>query len=234
MNEYLHTLKYQLMATEGLEGEKLSQRIEGKDWPSDNAITMIGEKRLDNIVDCITQIQKDNVQGDLIECGVWRGGASVFMKAALNELSMSRKVFVADSFCGFQKKNELRFDIDKGANFLDAKELAVSKDEVKKNFEKYKLLDENVVFIEGFIENTLPSFTASLSLVRLDMDLYGPTLMALEYLYDKLSIGGFVIIDDYTSMLCCITAVEHFRQRHNVTEKIHMIDHTGAYWRKGR
>lgn len=232
MNEYLRALKYQLMDIGGLEGSALVQRLEGKDWPSDNAITMIGEKRLDNLVDCITQIQKENVQGDLIECGVWRGGASIFMKATLNELSMPRKVFVADSFCGFQKKNELRFDIDKGASFLDAIELSVSKDEVQKNFEKFELLDENVIFIEGFVENTLPTFNEQLSLIRLDMDLYGPTLMALEYLYDKLSIGGYVIIDDYASMLCCITAVEHFRRRHNITEKISTIDHTGAYWRK--
>lgn len=232
MNEYLQTLKHQLMSTRGLEGEALAQRLEGKDWPSNNAITMIGEKRLDNLFDCISLIQKENVEGSLIECGVWRGGAVIFMKAILNELSMQRKVFVADSFCGFQRKENLRFDIDKGANFLDAKELAVSKGEVEGNFEKYGLLDENVVFIEGFVEHTLPEFKGELSLLRLDMDLYGPTLMALEYLYDKLVVGGFVIIDDYASMLCCITAVEHFRQRHNITEKINMIDHTGAYWRK--
>src|SRR3954466_9629840 len=73
-------------------------RAEGKDWPAD-ADTMIGLRRLDNLQFVIQQVLADGVPGDLIETGVWRGGACIFMCAALKAYGNdSRRVWVADSF----------------------------------------------------------------------------------------------------------------------------------------
>ena len=80
-----------------------NKRLNGSDWPA-NAKTMIGYNRLTNIEDCIRIIKEEKIKGDLIETGVWRGGAVIFMKAVLNELDLTDKnVWLADSFQGLPK-----------------------------------------------------------------------------------------------------------------------------------
>ncbi len=82
------------------------EKLEGRIWPR-YAETMIGLKRLDNIQFCIESVLSNNIQGDLIEVGVWRGGASIFMKAVLAaNRAIDRRVFVADSFEGLPKPDE--------------------------------------------------------------------------------------------------------------------------------
>src|ERR1017187_5803021 len=75
-----------------------ADRTEGKDWPPE-AETMIGLRRLDNLQFCIADVVKCGVAGDLIETGVWRGGASIFARAVLKVYGdTSRLVWLADSF----------------------------------------------------------------------------------------------------------------------------------------
>jgi hypothetical protein len=108
---------------------------------------MIGLKRLDNIQFCIENIIKNNIEGDLIETGVWRGGATIFMRAVLAAYDITdRRVFVADSFEGLPKPNENKYPADKSDLHHTKEFLAVSIDDVKANFEKYGLLDDRVVF----------------------------------------------------------------------------------------
>lgn len=228
MNEYLHKLKHKLMRTEGLEGDALTQRLAGKDWPNNGAITMIGEKRLDNIYDCLENVISNKIPGDFIECGVWKGGACVYAKAVINQLKSDKKVFVADSFCGFPKP---KFNWDKGANFLDSKELKVSEDEVKLNFKKYECLDDNVIFVKGYFEDTLPKLNETFSIIRADGDLFESTIDILVNLYQQLSIGGFMIIDDF-SLKCCQEAVRQYLQQNHLEVDMKVIDYTGIYWKK--
>jgi len=190
---------------------------------------MVGLGRLDNIQWCLEAIIKDNVPGDFIECGVWRGGACIFAKAVLDELQSDRRVVVADSFCGFPQP---KLNWDKGANFLGAPELQVSEEEVKKNFQKYGYLDERVVFVKGYFEDSLPKLDGTFAVVRADGDLFESTVNVLEYLYPKLSIGGYMIIDDYHAMKCCEAAVTQYRQMFHIHATIKEIDGVGVYWQK--
>jgi O-methyltransferase len=115
----------------------------------------------------------------------------------------NRKVFVADSFEGLPRPDE-RYPADRGDKHHLNTYLAVSLDEVKNNFRKYSLLDDKVVFLEGWFKNTLPTAPIEkLSVLRLDGDVYGSTLEALLNLYPRLSMGGFCIIDDYNLVLLC-------------------------------
>jgi O-methyltransferase len=212
--------------------EKLRER--GLDWPA-RAESMIGLKRMQNLQDCIEQIIKDDVPGDLIETGVWRGGACIFMKANLEAWGdTTRKIWLADSFEGLPRPNAELYPADTGDTLHKHGGLAVGAQQVRANFERYRLLDERVEFLVGWFKDTLPTAPVErLSLMRLDGDMYESTIQAIEPLYPKLSPGGFCIIDDFGSHPSQAgQAVHDYRARHGITDEIIQIDECGAFWRK--
>ncbi len=196
--------------------------------------TMIGRRRMENIEFCLDRILADRVPGDLVECGVWRGGAVVFMKGYLAAFQVEdRIVWVADSFEGLPAPT---LQQDEGLDLTAARYpmLAIDLDTVRDLFQRYGLLDENVRFLKGWFKHTLkPAPIQTLSLLRLDGDLYESTMDALDALYDKVAPGGFIIVDDYGALLPCKQAITDFRQRHTITDPLEMVDWTGAFWRKG-
>ncbi len=213
--------------------DDLSFRIEGRDWPSDGE-TMIGLKRLDNLQSCIDSVLADGIEGDFIETGVWRGGACIFMKAVLAAYGeTTRKVWVADSFEGLPKPDG-RYGQDKGDGLWRLRgDLGVGVEEVRENFRKYGLLDDNIRFLKGWFKDTLPGAPfEKLAIARLDGDMYSSTMDALMALYPKLSRGGYLIVDDYGACAPCEQAVQDYRREQGITTPIIPIDWTGVYWRK--
>jgi O-methyltransferase len=209
------------------------KRAAGQDWPA-NAETMIGLARLDMLQHAIQTILQQNIPGDLIETGAWRGGGAIFMRAVLKAHGdASRIVWVADSFEGLPKPDG-RYSQDKGDHHWRYNSvLGVSLEEVKRNFVRYGLLDEQVRFLEGWFKDTLPAAPIErLALLRLDGDMYSSTMDALESLYPKLSPGGYAVIDDYGALPVCRQAVDDFRNRHEIRDPMETIDWTGVYWRK--
>jgi O-methyltransferase len=211
------------------------ERDEGRDLPLD-AETMVGLRRLDHLQRCVADVLERDVPGDLIECGVWRGGAAILMRAVLAALGdLERLVWVADSFRGLPRPDAARHPADAGDRHWTQTPLAVSLDEVRENFRRYGLLDERVRFLPGWFEDTLPSAPIErLSVLRVDADMYGSTIVALDALYPKLSAGGYVIVDDYGAVPACRIAVDEFRARHGVMDKLRTIDWTGVYWKRTR
>jgi len=206
-----------------------SVRDEGRDWPT-FGYTMIGHRRLDNIRACVEDVLRREVPGDLLEAGVWRGGAAIYMRAILRAHGVAdRTVWVADSFAGLPVPIS---DTD-GADLSGVDVLKVSLEQVRANFARFDLLDERVRFLEGWFRDTLPHAPVErLAVLRLDGDLYSSTMDTLENLYDKVSPGGYVIVDDYHSWKSCHDAVHDFLDRRSLTPEIHSIDWAGAYWRK--
>jgi O-methyltransferase len=103
---------------------------------------------------------------------------------------------------------------------------------VEANFRKYDLLDDQVVFVEGFFEDTLHELDAkAFSVIRLDGDMYSSTIQALDALYPKLTKGGFCIIDDF-GLQGCEKAVMDYRAAHGIDDAMIKVDWTGMYWRK--
>jgi uncharacterized small protein (DUF1192 family) len=210
-----------------LRGENLRLRAAGMDWPL-QGLTMVGLNRLDDLQACVESVVRDEIAGDLIEAGAWRGGASILMRATLDSLGGDdRTVHVADSFQGFPLAD------DQGSlNVSDF--LAVPLEEVQENFARFGL-DHGVSFVPGFFEETLAGLSASRwSLVRLDGDTYEATWLALMSLYPGLSTGGYVIVDDYRAMPECGQAVDDFRRRHDITEPLEEVDWTCLRWRRER
>ena len=131
------------------------RRILGEDWP-EYAHTMIGIKRLNNIENCVKTIVANNVPGDFIETGVWRGGAVIFMRALMKVYSITdRVVYAADSFCGLPRP-DAAYPADRKDICYQREFTAVSIQEVKRNFELYGLLDGQVRFLSGWFKDTLP------------------------------------------------------------------------------
>jgi hypothetical protein len=223
-----------ILPTGGEEPHDPQRRAIGLDWPT-QAFTMVGSARLGHLRWCAETLVNENVPGDLIEAGVWRGGASIMMRAVLEAYGVTdRRVWLADSFRGLPAPNPDRYPLDEIMHFETFSGLAVSVDAVQENFRRFGLLDESVRFVEGWFSDTLAHVEAErFALIRLDGDLYESTTNALNALYPKLSPGGFVVVDDYGAFEACRGAVHDYRDRHSIGDKISTIDWTGVYWRKG-
>ncbi len=206
------------------------ERRDGCIWPH-YADTMVGLTRLSHLQHCVETLLREAVPGDLIETGVWRGGSCIFMRGVLAAYGVAdRKVFVADSFRGFPAI-EAPQDAGDDPNLFESY-LAVPESSVRNNFRRYGLLDDQVVFLNGWFKDTLPSAPIEqLALLRLDGDLYASTMDALTALYPKLAPGGFCIVDDYGAIEACRQATTDYRAAHGITAEIHPIDWAGVCWR---
>lgn len=222
---------YELVTREGVDEATFR---EGRAWPAD-ALTMVGRERLDNLHACVEDVLERGVHGDLIETGVWRGGAAMLMRAVLKARGATdRRVWVADSFAGVPPPDE-RYPADQGDKLHIDPSLAVDVETVRSNFKRYGLLDDRVRFVEGWFKDTLPALgDQRWALVRLDGDLYESTMDGLTNLYPNLEVGGYLIVDDYGAMPPCREAVHDYRQQHEIAEEIVEIDWTGVYWRRER
>ncbi len=194
--------------------------------------SMIGRARLDDLDLCVTTALEDGVPGDLVEAGVWRGGASILMRGILAAHGdTDRTVWVADSFAGLPKPESERDTLDLSAD--ERPELVVGRGRVAANFARFDLLDDRVRFLEGWFKDTLaPAPIEKIAVLRLDGDLYESTMQTLTALYDRVSVGGYVIVDDYGVLPVCREAVEEFREARGITDPIEIIDWTGARWRR--
>lgn len=195
--------------------------------------SMIGRARLLNIEQCLDHIREEDVPGDLVEAGVWRGGATILMRGYLAVYEMQgRDVWVVDSFEGLPAPTH---PADQGHDFSYSQTpiLAVSLEEVRALFDRYGLLDERVRFLKGWFKDTLPKAPiARIALLRLDGDLYESTRDAITPLYDKVVPGGFILVDDYGDFEPCRRAIDEFRAARGITSPIQHIDWSGVYWRK--
>ena len=209
------------------------KRATGLDWPQ-TAHTMVGVERLKNLADLMSRALEAKIPGDFIETGVWRGGCCILMRSILGIYSdTQRRVFVADSFEGLPLPKPELYEADTDDQHHTYKELVVSLDQVKANFSRYDLLDDQVVFVKGFFADTLQTLTDNkFALLRLDGDMYESTYCALEALYPQLSPGGYIIIDDYGAIEGCRKAVEEYRDAQGITAPITEVDWTGVWWQK--
>jgi O-methyltransferase len=210
----------------------VANRDEGRDWPV-FAHTMMGRRRLSHLRSCVEQVLADGVPGDLIEAGVWRGGAGILMRGVLRARAVTdRGVWLADSFAGLPPPEISVHPADAGADWHEWSQLTVTRSEVEANFQRYGLLDDRVHILEGWFSETLPTVAdRRWAVIRLDGDMYGSTLDSLTNLYPGLSTGGYVIVDDYHALAACRQAVDDYRAEHGILEPIQRIDWTGAYWR---
>jgi hypothetical protein len=204
-----------------------------RDWPADG-YTMAGFRGLEILRTCVEDVLRRRVQGDFIEAGVWRGGAAMFMRGILAVHGVrSRRVWAADSFQGVPETDEEASPADAGNRGHAQPYLSVSEAEVRQNFARYDLLDDQVKFLTGDFRETLPAVKGQFAVIRLGSGSHESTSVALEHLYPRLNVGGYVIIDG-VAWTACRQVVNDYRERRGIEEPVTGIDCTGAFWRKER
>jgi cephalosporin hydroxylase len=188
----------------------------------------IGRTRLDHLERCLEVIRTDAIAGDLVECNTGRGGAGIFMRGYLvaHELD-NRKVWIADEFRASpapakeaQRADESMGDMQADLNL------------VRDAFQRFDLLDGRVRFLVGTVDATLPeSDIDSIALLRLGQGIGAAARSVLETMYPKLSIGGYVVIDDHADP-ACTRAVREFRSHHGINDSVETVDWSAVAWRK--
>ena len=225
-NQFFEDLKNKLNDT------KVTNSL-GPGQLSPNAITMIHIPNLNNLHNLLIYVMENNLEGELVETGVWRGGAVIFMAVFNKFYNLNKKIYACDSYEGLPKNSI--YEEDAIVNGNDKRfDYAVSLDEVKNNFLKYDVLDENVIFVKGFFEDTMKNINIDkISILRLDGDMYTSTIVVLEELYDKVVPKGVIIIDDYKwDIAGCGNAVDNFRKSRNITSKIYFSYGCCVWWIK--
>lgn len=207
-----------------------AKRLSGLDWPIE-AETMIGVKRLDQFHNALRTCDVEQIKGDVLEAGIWRGGAVIFAAAYLSQSNpFSRRVIAADSFDGLPPPDS-RYPVDVGDLHSTIDFLRVSEKEVLANFRKFAVSTENVDFLPGWFEDTLPTVgNRNLAILRMDGDMYSSSSHILSALFDRVTPGGFVIVDDY-ALRGAREAVHDFLDGRGLSPEISDIDGIGAYFR---
>jgi hypothetical protein len=199
--------------------------------------TMVGLARLDNIERAAERVFADAVPGDFVEAGACRGGVAILLRALqVSHGHEARRTWVADSFAGGPPAR-LPQDISAGFAFTEdsAPWLACGLEELRDHFRRYDLLDGGVRFLAGWLSDTLPEAPIdSIALLHVDVDSYESTLATLHHLYDRVSAGGFVIVDEYYAWAPCRQAVDEFRRDRDIREPLQMVDWSACYWQRAQ
>jgi len=187
----------------------------------------------------VKYIIDSKVAGDFVECGVWRGGSSMLAAYSLLKFADSqRKIYLYDTFEGMPKpmeKDKLLLDGSSAINIwrhyqsgnID-KFCFAGLDEVKNNMSLTRYPQDNMIFVKGKVEATIPKVMPSkISLLRLDTDWFESTYHELHYLFPLLSKGGVLIIDDYGHWSGAKEATDKYFRENNIHILLNRIDYTG-------
>jgi hypothetical protein len=172
-------------------------------------LTLTGALRQGSLLHAVRYLNERAIGGDIVECGVWRGGVMLLAKALCENSPLRRKFYLFDTFAGMSAPTEADVAHDgRVATQLyggyqkptHSEWCYASLEDVRENFRANGLLDASVIFVKGKVEETLrepKNLPASIALLRLDTDFYESTKVELEVLYPRLVSGGVLIIDDY-------------------------------------
>ena len=197
--------------------------------------SMASWERLYANLNSIKYLIKSEIEGSIVECGVWRGGSMLTMLKTLKQFSATnRDVYLYDTFTGMSapSKEDGNFAHEKFKELQTGVEESnwcyADLNDVKSTIKLVDYPQEKIHFVKGKIEDTVPNTMPDrISLLRLDMDWHDPTLHALTYLYPKVEPGGVIILDDYGHWEGCKLAVDRFFEEMNINILLNRIDYTG-------
>jgi cephalosporin hydroxylase/SAM-dependent methyltransferase len=209
---------------------RLTQQRQAGELPSDRtdtnseaevlAYASLGRVRLEHLERCLELIRAERVEGDLVDAGTDRGGAAIFMHGFLEAHELrARRVWVLDRFDG-------------GIHDEVARRFPPDLDMVREAFARFGLFDDRVMFVQGPPSQALDTVsTGQIALLRVGFHTADDVRAALEELYDRVSPGGFVVVDRYGAT-DCQAVVDEFRSRLGAADPLERIDWSGAAWRK--
>ena len=221
-----------------LEKDKEFQDLYSKVGTRKSKYTLTSMERCYSLYKAIQYITKGDILGDIVECGVWRGGSAMLAALTLIKNQQThRKIYLYDTYEGMPEPTDKDIDIH-GVPYrlLWKKEkefLSVSLDEVKKNIFSTGYPKENIIFVKGMVQDTIPNTVPKqIALLRLDTDLYESTYHELFHLYPKTTSQGVIIIDDYGHFQGSQEATEKYLSQNPQKVLLHRIDYSCRVWIK--
>lgn len=200
--------------------------------------TMTSTERMFALHTAVAHVVKHRIPGDIVECGVWRGGSSMMAAhslAALNDTS--RRLYLYDTFAGMSRPTSK--DVDVSGKPADSSWEQQQKggvntwcyaslDDVRANMSTVPYPQEKITYVQGKVEDTIPgTIPERIALLRLDTDFYESTAHELEHLYPRLSPLGVLILDDYGHWKGAREATDEYFAKHGLKMFLSPIDYTG-------
>jgi len=203
------------------------------------SVTMTSPERIFALINAVVYVCENEIPGDFVECGVWKGGSSAAIARTLVHLGVTdRKLWMYDTFDGMSQPTESDVDLlgQTAGQLLEQQNIAESTsvwcrsplDEVKATMNATGYSVDQIQFVPGRVEDTLPQQSPNqVALLRLDTDWYESTKCELEILFPNMSAGAVLIVDDYGHWQGCRKAVDEYFAAHNVSMLLNRIDYTG-------
>lgn len=206
--------------------------------------TMTSSERIFALYNAVKFISNTNVPGDIVECGVWRGGSCMIAALTLNYLNkMDKKIYLYDTFSGMSKPTEKDTPIGAAKQLITKTSMEIweekqkddasnmwcfaSLEEVKQNLLLTGYPNEKLIFVQGKVEDTIPNtIPGCISILRIDTDWYESTYHSLTHLYPLLSVGGVIIFDDYSFWGGSKEAVDLYFSEQGIKLLLHRIDNS--------
>lgn len=199
--------------------------------------TMTSKERVFALRQSVEYIVRCRIPGDVVECGVWKGGSMMAAALSLKEFGDTRRLHLFDTYEGMSEPSgvDQTFRGEAASTLMAKNERETSAiwaygalDEVRKNVLSTGYDPSLVAFVQGKVEDTLPAHAPeTIALLRLDTDWYESTKHELEHLYPRLSVGGVLIIDDYGHWQGSRKAVDEYVREKQLKVLLQRIDYTG-------
>jgi len=195
--------------------------------------TVVDIARLKMLYKLTKEIDIASVPGDIVECGVFKGGSAVLITRAAHRSHFDRRIWLYDSFEGLPRPTK-----EDGSEALERFHEGWNRgdmSEVKKLFETFSVLDSRVHFVKGYFHDTFQSISMSqIALLHIDADWYHSVKLCLERFYEFVQPGGFIALDDYGRWEGCRKATDEFIEKHNLNVKLVPVDGVEHYFQKPR
>lgn len=180
--------------------------------------TMVSVERLYSLYLTMKYVLENNIKGDIVECGVWKGGCAMLMAYMLKKYKSNKNLYLYDTYEGMPEPKIMDAKVSTGEKAIKVfnrevkkfgRMIAISLEEVKRNM---NIVDyKNVIYIKGMVEHTIPVvIPKKIAILRLDTDWYDSTKHELKYLYPLLSVKGVLLLDDYGFWSGCRKAVDDY------------------------
>lgn len=200
--------------------------------------TLTSIERMFALYNSVRYVVESEIQGDFVECGVWRGGSAMLIAYLLKDLKFTdKRIYLYDTYDGMTPPGMVDKQFYDGASaFKDFDRMKksgqkwnyASLEDVKQNMKKTGYPSENIVFVKGDVKKTIPAIIPnSISILRLDTDWYESTKWELNYLFPYLEEGGVLIIDDYGHWEGSKKAVDEYFHHAGVPVLLNRIDYSG-------
>lgn len=205
-------------------------------WNLVRPFTMTSPERIYALQKAVEYVANCGIVGDIVECGVWKGGSMMAAARTLMACGARRRLFLFDTFEGMPPPQDVDRDFhgtpasalmahaDKGSQVWAVGPL----DDVKRNMRATGYDWDQISFVQGRVEETIPASAPDrISLLRIDTDWYESTYHTLVHLYPRLAVGGVLILDDYGHWAGAKKAVDKFLEEGRVRLLLNRVDYTG-------